>query len=120
MVNEILALCVVEEPEQCQTSAGGLTAIVSTYIKMLERNGQLLHIGVPRPCRVCGHGHYQDAAVVQTVPRIPKDTPVGLRLWIGGSDTTTVQVFPYVCDACGHVEFFTRGATRPGPRGSLD
>ena len=120
MVNEILALCVVEEPEQCQTSAGRLAAIVSTYIQMLERNGQLLHIGVPRPCRVCGHGHYQDAAVVQTMPRIPKDTPVGLRLWIGGNETTTVQVFPYVCDACGHVEFFTRGATRPGPRGSLD
>lgn len=112
MVNEILAMCVVEEPEQCQTSAGGLAAIVSTYLQMLERNGQLLYMGVPRPCRVCGHGYYKNSGYASTVPPIPKDGPVGLRLWVG-NNSPTLQVYPFVCDFCGHVEFFTRAAVRP-------
>ncbi len=120
MVNEILKRCLVEGAEQCQTSVSDLVLIVSTYVRMLERGGQLLHAGIPRPCRVCGHGHYQSEGYASTQPRIPKEGPVGLRLWIGGSDTATLSVFPYVCDSCGHVEFFTRGATRPGARGSMD
>lgn len=120
MVNVILERCVVEESEHCQTSASDLGIIVSTYIQMLERGGQLLHVGIPRPCRVCGSGHYQTEGYASTQPPIPKRGPVGLRLWIGGSDTATVPVFPYVCDTCGHVEFFTRGATRPGSSGSVD
>jgi serine/threonine protein kinase len=119
-VNIILQRCVVESEAQCKTSASDLVLIVSSYIQMLERGGQPLHVGVPRLCRVCGVGHYQNDGIVQTVPRIPKDSPVGLRLWIGGSDTANLPVFPYVCDRCGHVELFTRGATRPGTSGSVD
>jgi hypothetical protein len=96
-----------------------LVIIVSTFSEMLERGGQLLHVGIPRPCRVCGHGHYRNEGYASTVPRIPKEGPVGLRLWIA-QDTAILPVFPFVCDTCGHVQFFTRGATRPGIKGSVD
>src|ERR1700723_1453337 len=117
-VNIILQRCVVENEAQCKTSAGDLAMIVSSYILMLERGGQVLHVGVPRLCRVCGVSHYQNDGINQTVPRIPKDGAVGLRLCID-ANTPTFQVFPYACDRCGHVEFFTRGATRPSASDSL-
>jgi serine/threonine protein kinase len=119
MVNIILKRCVVDREAQCQTSASTLGNIVLTYLQMLERGGQLLHVGIPRPCRVCGHGYYQNEGYSSTIPRIPSNAPVGLRLWIGG-DSPTLPVFPYVCDTCGHVEFFTRAATQPGIRGSTE
>jgi serine/threonine protein kinase len=110
MVNEVLKKCVVESAEQCKTSASDLVLIVSTYISMLERGGQLLHVGIPRPCRVCGHGHYQSNGIPSTLRTLPKDGPVGLSIWINGKDQATIPVYPFACDSCGHVEFFTRPA----------
>lgn len=119
MVNVILKRCVVETETQCKTSASDLVVIVSTYLDMLERGGQLLHVGIPRPCRVCGHGHYQNSGYASTQPQIPKDGPVGLRIWIGNA-SPTLPVFPFVCDTCGHVQFFTHAAPRPGAGNSGD
>jgi serine/threonine protein kinase len=120
MVDRILRRCVVEREEDCKTSAAELVQMVSALIQTLDRGGQLLHAGVPRPCRVCGSGHYQSGEFPASIPQMPKEGPVGLQFWIHGSDRTTVSVFPYVCDNCGHVAFFTRGAARPGSRGSPD
>ena len=111
IVNVILNRCVVTEREQCKTSASDLILIASAYIQMLERGGQDLHRGVPRPCRVCGVGYYQSEGYAQTQPPIPKDSAVGLRLWrIGTSENSSLHVHPFVCDRCGHVQFFTRNA----------
>jgi serine/threonine protein kinase len=112
MINDILKLCVVENEAQCQTSASTLGIIVFTYIRMLERGGQLLHTGIARPCHVCGHGHYQNSGYASTIPQIPKDRPVGMRLWVDGN-SPTLPVYPFVCDSCGNVQFFTR----PAPSG---
>jgi len=113
MVNVILKHCLVERPEQCKTSASDLVSMVSTYVGMLKQGGQLLHAGIPRPCRVCGYGHYRNDGFPATQPRVPKDASVGLRLWVGGSDVASLPVYPFICDTCGHVEFFTRAATQP-------
>jgi serine/threonine protein kinase len=110
MINVILKRCVVENAEQCQTSASDLALIVSTYIQILERGGQLLHRGIIRPCRVCGVGYYEHIGYEQTRP-ISSDKTTGLRLWaIGTSTNTMLTVYPFICDKCGHVEFFTRAA----------
>ena len=78
------------------TSASDLILIVSAYIQMLERGGQDLHRGVPRPCRVCGVGYYQREGYAQTQPPIPKDSAVGLRLWrIGTSEVSSLPVHPF-------------------------
>jgi hypothetical protein len=113
MVNVILKRCVVEREAQCQTSASDLVLIVSTYLYMLERGGQLLHVGIPRPCRVCGHGHYRSDGLPSTQQPFPKEGAVGLKLWTSGSEGAMLPVYPFVCDSCGHVEFFTRPAPPP-------
>jgi len=107
MVNVILKNCVVENPKQCTISASDLTAIVTTYIQMLELGGQLLHEGIPRPCHVCGHGHYESKGHPQLMPPISPGSQVGLQIWVDGKQTT-LGVFPFACSTCGHVEFFTR------------
>lgn len=111
MVNVILKRCLVENAEHCKTSAVDLVQIAGTYIQMLDRGGQLLHEGISRPCRICGHGHYQNSGYAQTLPAIPKDAPVGLRLWVNGN-SPTLPVYPFVCDVCGNVQFFTRPAPK--------
>jgi hypothetical protein len=120
MVNVILKRCVVEREAQCQTGASDLVLIVSTYLSMLERGGQLLHVGIPRPCRVCGHGHYQSEGLPSTQQPFPKEGSVGLKLWTGGSDAAMLPVYPFVCDWCGHVEFFSRPAPRTSASGLED
>jgi serine/threonine protein kinase len=113
MINVILRRCVVENAEQCQTSASDLAQIVSTYIKVLERGGQLLAKGVSRPCRVCGAGFYKpEVNFASNLPPIREGSSVALRLWIGGGahDITVLNVYPFICDNCGHLEFFTRSA----------
>ena len=114
MVNVILKRCLVESADKCETSASDLVLIASVYVQILERGGQLLHVGIPRPCRVCGHGQYQSNGLPSTHQPLPKEGPFGLRLWTNGSDHASVPVYPFVCDSCGHVEFFTNAAPRPG------
>lgn len=107
IINVILGNCVVDNPKHCTISVSDLTAIVTTYIQMLERGGQLLHDGVPRPCHVCGHGHYDSKGYPQLMPQIPPGSQIGLQVWVDGKQTT-LGVFPFSCSTCGHVEFFTR------------
>ncbi|MGO9516306.1 MAG: protein kinase domain-containing protein [Candidatus Korobacteraceae bacterium] len=59
MINVILGKCVVEDPKQCLSSARDLLLIVDTYLSVIDRGGQLLKDGVPRPCHVCGYGFYE-------------------------------------------------------------
>jgi serine/threonine protein kinase len=98
MINDVLEQCVVEEPGQCRVSAGDLAIIVSTYVHMLERGGQIWRDGIPKPCRICGQGTYQP----NTVP------DAAIRLWTGSSETVSFGIRLFLCDACGHVEFFRR------------
>jgi serine/threonine protein kinase len=102
MVNTILEKCVVERQNECLSSAADLMLIVGAFVSTLEQGGQLLNDGVPRPCHVCGYGKYHEEISGAGKPMS------SMRLWIGGSDTVNLGVQPYVCDQCGHIEFFKR------------
>jgi serine/threonine protein kinase len=107
-VNTILGKCVVDREEKCLPSAQDLYLIVGAYVEMLERGGQPLTPGVPRPCRVCGVGFYVPEGFVRTSPRLnPNET--GLRFWSDGN-TGTLPVRVLVCDTCGHLELFSGGS----------
>ncbi len=54
VINRILDKCVVKNPHDCLSSAGELSKIVTSFLVALQRGGQLLSPGVPRPCRICG------------------------------------------------------------------
>jgi len=103
-INQILDHCVVEEPDECCSSAVDLLLIVNTHLAIIETGGQLLNDGVPRPCHVCGLGEYEPE----------RSNTWNIRLWPAGTptaDTTLLAVRPFACSNCGHVQFFK---PRPG------
>lgn len=104
IINVILEKCVVERPEKCLSSASDLLTMVNTYVQMIERGGQDLHKEVPRPCRVCGYGHYE--------PNLAGRPVSVLRLWNSGgaTDISSVPVEPWSCSSCGHIQFFRSSA----------
>lgn len=101
VVNAILERCVVEEPKDCFSSAKELLSTVDAFLRMIDRDGRLMGERIPRPCRVCGMGHYHPKLLRQNA------LVAGLRFWVGGSDTNLVNVRVFVCDNCKHIELFS-------------
>jgi len=113
-INEILELCVVEEPQNCLPSAQELLQLVDENLAAVER-------GLPRldtngkltlPCRICGRGFYQE------------HYPEG-HFRLPGYDSMSRPTNPahlrvFVCNVCTHYEFFALGnpdeAARPTGR----
>jgi serine/threonine protein kinase len=108
LINKILDKCVVEHESDCTIATEELLSMVDAMIGKIKRGGQILSRDTPRPCRVCGMGHYQREGYAHTQPPIPRDKPVGLTFSFGTSEIATVPVYPHVCDKCGHVELFTK------------
>jgi len=102
MINDILRHCVVEEQKDCFSSADDLLLVVDTYLEVIKQRGQLLNDGIPRPCHVCGLGHYARQAH-------DKNDPVyqlRIRNSGGANDISTFHTELFTCDKCGHIEFF--------------
>jgi serine/threonine protein kinase len=104
-VNRILDRCVVEEADKCLSSAGDLLLMVDEMLTIIGHGGQMLGPHIPRPCRVCGKGvykpeHWRAGSRLAEVGQI--------RIWqpsdASGLDRLLVRTF--VCDNCGHIEFF--------------
>jgi serine/threonine protein kinase len=102
IINEVLKHSVVEEQKDCYSSAADLLLAVDTYLEVIKQGGQLLKDGIPRPCHVCGNGHYAREFH-------DKNDPVfQLRIYNGGETHpgTTFHSEVFICDNCGHIEFF--------------
>jgi serine/threonine protein kinase len=113
MVNAILDKCVVERPDECLPSALELLGWIDEALGIIEKGGQLLREGVPRPCRVCGKGFYKALSLRQN----PRGAPLGIRLWgVGTGDVSTLPAHPLACDYCGHLEFFTTAGSQAHSR----
>ena len=100
IVNRILSKCVVEEAEDCLSSAADLLSMVDVLLRMIDNRGSLLDPNIPMLCRVCGMGHYHYTPMGQG------DPGVSIRLLRGGSDWSNLNVRVFICDNCRHVEFF--------------
>lgn len=103
MINTILEKCVVENPEDC-VSISNLRAIVIAFVNTIEHGGQLLHDGVPRPCHVCGIGHY-------VRDKFSPASSIAIRFWVtqgnpGQQTTNPKEVQVHFCDRCGHMQLF--------------
>lgn len=103
VINKILNKCVVGRASDCLPSAQDLLLMVDELSNMLERGGQLLHEGVPRPCQICGSGYYRPHILRQGISR------GNLRIWVSGgaTDIEVVRVQIFACEKCGHVEMFS-------------
>lgn len=98
LVDAIVKKCVVEEPEHCLTSGQELLALVNEHLAILDRGGQLLEMGVPRPCRVCGKGQYRKLELEQNVVGSPV-----VNLSMAGKP---IQASVFECDNCHHIQLF--------------
>jgi serine/threonine protein kinase len=105
-INQVLGHCVVENPKECLSSARDLLLVVNTLLALIERGGQLLNDGVPRPCHVCGRGFYRPEQGGGVKP----EPTVGLQLSRVAPNLNqhvgVIWLQPLVCDICGHAEFF--------------
>lgn len=103
IINEVLKHSVVEEQKDCFSSAEDLLLAVDTYLEIIKQGGQLLkEDGIPRPCHVCGNGHYARQFH-------DKNDPVyHLRIWTSGEahPSSTFHSEVFICDNCGHIDFF--------------
>lgn len=102
MINIILEKFVVDRPQSCG-SVRDMRAMVIAFLSVIERGGQLLKPGIPRPCHVCGIGNYEPELFGES------DAALGLRLWKvpgGANDIKVKGVRLFACSNCGHIEFF--------------
>jgi hypothetical protein len=107
-INQLLDRSVVEHEKDCTLTAGEMLMFAEKMIQVVERGGQIIRKGVPRPCRICGDGFYvPDTVFSANVPPIRSGDAVSVGMWVGGQQTT-LKVYPFVCSYCGHLEFFTR------------
>jgi hypothetical protein len=97
VINRILHHCVVEDTAQCLKGGGELLLMVDSLLGVMERGGQLLSDGVPRPCRVCGQGVYipQPDQLIGVSLKDPQTRPLG-----------ALYAEFFICDSCGHAELF--------------
>jgi hypothetical protein len=101
VINSILDLCIVLKPDDCRQSARALLPAIEEALGILNRGGQLLSEGVPRPCRVCGKGFYRPGGVGSSL-----DREIKLRAWRGQEPVMLTPFRVFTCDSCGHVETF--------------
>lgn len=94
LVNRILDNCIVEHSRECLSSAQDVLQMVNTALLAIERGGQLVKDGVPRPCHVCGQGMYQ------------AENQGEVQIWRTNSQPSLLKTRLFACDNCGHVEFF--------------
>jgi hypothetical protein len=105
IINSVLDKCVVAKPGDCLESARELLKEVDEALRILERGGQVLSEGVPRPCHVCGKGFYRPGDAATNRPQ-----EINLRSWAranqGYESGPMFQLRLFTCDVCGHVELF--------------
>lgn len=95
-VNVLLDACVVEFEAQLAIKTGGeLLARMRDTISKIRKGAQILKRNAERSCLVCGVGSYE-------MPSSQQDSLVNYR-----GDV-------YVCNACGHLQFFVDGTFRQG------
>lgn len=108
LINELISKCVVEFPSKCLPSAKELLSGVNETIQILERKGQLLSSAVPRPCRICGKGIYQPEA---GIGNNPAQFLLSLQILRAHQTYDHLRVLasqPFVCNFCGHIQFFKK------------
>jgi serine/threonine protein kinase len=97
-IDAIVQQCVVEEPDQCLGSAVDLLALVDEQLAVLERGGQVLTEGIPRPCHICGKGQYRKMLLEPGVVGKPL-----VNLSLAGK---SIEFSIFICDVCHHVQLF--------------
>jgi serine/threonine protein kinase len=92
----ILDRCIVEDEDNCLSSASQLLELVDEVLHAVKRHGQVVGERIERRCRVCGQGRYELV--------INEDTTSLRNFGLSPAGVSTFKVFK--CSRCGHVELF--------------
>ena len=106
MIDQVLKKCVVPREKDCLPSAQDLLEIVQTFAYMVERDGQIWRNGVPRPCRVCVIGSYEEQYKQEKEPSA--SIAVGLNRFVNNVDQHigALRMKPFIWNKCGHIQLF--------------
>ena len=96
MGTQILDRCIVEDEDNCLSSASQLLELVDEVLHAVKRHGQVVGERIERRCRVCGQGRYELV--------INEDTTSLRNFGLSPAGVSTFKVFK--CSRCGHVELF--------------
>jgi serine/threonine protein kinase len=111
-VNLILEKTVVSREKDCLGSATDLWPVAGKLLQIMRKGGQLLQPQVPRPCRVCGHGHYRPEGHIEGKPNPRAMLQFRRATNNGGEDSAGgIKIEAFVCDECGHIQFFKTDPT---------
>jgi len=114
-INQILEKSVVSEEKDCYGSAVDLWLMAGKISEIMERGGQVLNDGIPRPCRICGLGEYKaeqeipgtaHPTTIFPLNRIVTNNSTGLQI---AQSAGGIKANAFCCDQCGHVQFFKVG-----------
>ena len=109
IINKILDKCLVDKESKCLRNAQDLALVIDEALGIIERGGQLLSDGVPRPCRICGKGNYQPSTFGPKRSAGQADNAGYMTLnvpGVGVADKGSIAVSLTACDYCGHVAMF--------------
>jgi serine/threonine protein kinase len=111
-IQRILDETVRENEDQCRHGTGGeLLGLIDEEIARLSGGGEVLRLSVPRACRICARGKYRpslqgQARYLAIVERERVGQVSQLVALYNPRNGQVLEVRPFVCDACGHVDFF--------------
>jgi serine/threonine protein kinase len=108
MINAILEKCLHDDPKECLPNAGELLPWVDAHLNVIQRGGQMLRDGVPRPCRICGSGFYEAAGGKpgQILALHAGSVSVPGNYLASWKHEGAIYVRPLVCNYCGNIELF--------------
>jgi serine/threonine protein kinase len=108
MINAILDKCLHESPDKCLPRASELLGVVDAHLSVMQRGGQMLREGVPRPCRVCGIGFYEPAGgpTSDQVLILQFGTPSITGNFASWRQEGVLYVRNFVCNYCRNIELF--------------
>lgn len=98
LVNDLLRKCIVRYEKDCVPTAADLLSEMDGLTQKLKARDSFRADGATTwPCRVCGRGIYQDGN---------KTVLLKERRHVGGIQVVEVPVKVFICNHCGHTQFF--------------
>jgi serine/threonine protein kinase len=104
-INSILDKCLVENADDCLSSAKQLLQLVDATLALIEEGTPLVN-GTGQlilPCRVCGKGFYQEHHAEIRLHSVSDEQ---------NRPTSSISLGVFICNVCTHYAFFAPGSPK--------
>lgn len=97
--NPLFRKCIVEEEDDCLPDAGALLEEIDLTLARMDAGAAVIGDDIVRPCQACGTGKY--------ILTVNQDVDDMRSFCLSPASGRSFKIF--VCDNCGHVQFFAFG-----------